>query len=235
MYWEGRMPDYIALCCKTVLAHNQHVRLLDRGAFDELFMFDRDINIDAIAVQHKSDFISSYLLRYYGGIYVDPDCIVLHSLAPILEMVEQASFVGYREPQGSISCNFMAAKAGSVVITAYYKHACEHVRSGRSIEWGDLGAKSLEKAVAEYAGKYRLLPTESIMPIAWYRSEELAIQRNDKEHERLLKRDAFCYMLSNNTVKGRAQTKILATLSEEELLKGNYFMSFLFRRALEAT
>ena len=231
MYWEGPMPEYIALCCKTVLAHNQHVRLLDRAAFDELFMFDRDINIDAIAVQQKSDFISAYLLRYYGGIYVDPDCIVLRSLMPILEMVEQANFVGYREPQGSISCNFMAAKAGGEVITAYYKHNCEHVRSGQPIEWSDLGAKSLEKAVAEYPGKYRLLPTEAIMPIAWYRSEELAIQRNDEGHECLLKRDAFCYMLSNNTIKGRESTKILTMLSEEELLKGNYFISFLFRRA----
>jgi glycosyltransferase involved in cell wall biosynthesis/Flp pilus assembly protein TadD len=232
MYWEGPMPAYIALCCKTFLAHNQHVRLLDRPAFDALFMFDRDINIDDIAVQHKSDFISAYLLRYYGGIYVDPDCIVLQSLAPILEMVEQANFVSYREPQGSISCNFMAAKVGGEVITAYYKHACEHVRSGQPIEWNDLGAKSLEKAAAAYPGNYLLLPTEAIMPIAWNRSEELAIQRSDEGHERLLKRDAFCYMLSNNTIEGREQTKILTVLSEEELLKADYFISFLFRRAL---
>jgi hypothetical protein len=58
MYWEGPMPEYIALCCKTVLAHNQHLRLLDRTAFDELFMVQRHIDIDAIAVPQKSDFIS---------------------------------------------------------------------------------------------------------------------------------------------------------------------------------
>lgn len=232
-YWEGPMPAYIALCCKTLQAHNRHVRLLDRAAFDALFMFDRDIDIDALAVQQKSDFISAYLLRYYGGVYVDPDCVVLCSLTLILDMLDQANFVGYREPQGDISCNFMAARAASEVITAYYRHACEHIRGGQPIEWSDLGAKSLQKAVGAYPGKYRFLPTATIMPVAWYRSEEFAVQRSDEKHERFFQRNAFCYMLSNNTIKGREQTKVLTILSEEELLRGDYFLSYLFRRALK--
>ena len=31
LYWEGAQPAYIALCCKTVLAHNHH----DLGQYAE--------------------------------------------------------------------------------------------------------------------------------------------------------------------------------------------------------
>ncbi len=91
---------------------------------------------------------------------------------------------------------------------------------------------SLEKAEVEYTGKYRLLPTEAIMPIAWYRSEELAIQGSDEGHERLLKCEAFCYMLSNNTIKGRAETQGLMTMAEAGILSADFFISFLLRRSL---
>ncbi len=47
-----------------------------------------------------------------------------------------------------------------------------------------------------------------------------------------LKRDAFCYMLSNNTIKGRAETQGLMTMAEADILSVDFFISFLLRRSL---
>ncbi|MGZ3616697.1 MAG: glycosyltransferase [Ktedonobacteraceae bacterium] len=234
MYWEGPMPAYIALCCKTIFAHNRHVRLLNRASFDDLFIRDRDIDIDQLALNHQSDFVRAYLLKHYGGLYVDVDCIVMHNLAPLLELAKQIGFVGYREPQGNISAGLMVSVANGEVITEHYQSVCNRIRRGGTFEWLDLGSWPLERALAKYPQNHHLVPTETIMPIHWYRSEELCVQRSDNEHEYYLQRDAFCYMLSNATISGREQTKVLTTLSEEELLKGDYFISFLFRKALDS-
>jgi len=234
MYWEGSMPAYIALCCKTIFAHNEHVRLLNRASFDNLFMRDRNIDIDQLALNHQSDFVRAYLLKHYGGLYIDADCIVMRNFAPLLELVKQADYVGYREPQGNISAGLMVSVAHGEVITEHYKSVCARIRRGGPFEWLDLGSWPLDRALAKYPQKHHLVPTETIMPIHWDCCEEFCIQRDDEEHKSFLRHDALCYMLTNNTIRQREQTKILTTLSEEELLKGDYFISFLFRRALEA-
>lgn len=72
------------------------------------------------------------------------------------------------------------------------------------------------------------------MPINWKDSEQFCMQGGDEEHERYLQRDAFCYMLANNTIKQREGTKVLVTMSETELLEADFFISFLLRRALKA-
>ena len=226
------MPTYIALCCKTVFTHNEDVVLLNRASFEDLFVDDRDIEIDALPIHHRSDFIRAYLLKHYGGLYLDADCVVMHSLAPILEMVKQSDFVGYREQQGNISNNLMASTAGGKVITTLYNDICSILRSGGQLDWCYLGSIPLEKVITRNPGRYVLLPTETIMPVNWSRDEEFGIRRSDADHERYAREDAFCYMLSNNTIKGRAETQALMTMSETDILSADFFISFLFRRTL---
>jgi hypothetical protein len=233
MYWEGPMPAYITLCCKTIFAHNLHVRLLDRASFDDLFIRDRDIDIDQLALNHQSDFVRAYLLKHYGGLYVDVDCIVMQNLTPLLELAKQKGYVGYREPQGNISAGLMVSVANGEVITEHYQSVCNRIRRGGPFEWLDLGSWPLERALAKYPQSHHLVPTEIIMPIHWNRCEEFCIRRSEEEHKSFLRHDSLCYMLTNNTIKQREQTKILTTLSEEELLKADYFISFLFRKALD--
>jgi hypothetical protein len=232
LYWEGPQPEYISLCCKTVFAHNENVVLLDRASFDRLFQHDRDINIDALALNHKSDFIRAYLLKHYGGLYIDADCIVLRNLSPVLEKASQFGFAGYREPQGHMSCYFMASLADSEVLTEHYNMVCATIRSRRYLEWLDLASVPMEKAIARHPDKSFLFPTEAIMPISWNESERLCIRRSDEEHERYFQHDAFCYMLSNNTIKSRHQTQVLCYMPESHLLIDHYFISFLFRKSL---
>jgi glycosyl transferase-like sugar-binding protein len=232
LYWEGPQPPYISLCLKTVRVHHPNARVLDRAAFDALFRSDRDLDIDALALNHKSDFIRAYLLAHYGGLYVDADCIVLRSLGPVLEMAGERGFAGYREPLGYMSCNFMAASAGSAVIADHYERVCARLRSGKPLEWLDLASVPMDQAVVAHPEEYCLIPTEQVMPLSWTKSHELCIQRSDEEHSRYVREDAFCYMLSNNTIKSRLKTRILCYMPEDHLLAARYFISYLFRRAL---
>ncbi len=100
LYWEGPKPDYISLCWRTVFEHNSGVTLLDRAAFDRLFVQDRDIDIDGLAVNHRSDFIRAYLLNHYGGLYVDADCLVLQDLSSVLEKARACGLSDIGSPAG---------------------------------------------------------------------------------------------------------------------------------------
>jgi hypothetical protein len=232
LYWEGPMPAYISLCYKTVLASNKNVILLDRASFELLFQHDRDINIDALALNHKSDFIRAYLLKHYGGLYIDADCIVLQNLLSVQEKASQFGFAGYREPQGYMSCNFMASVANGEVLNEHYNMLCATLRDQQHLEWLDLASVPMDEAIARHPGKSFLLPTELIMPINWDESERLSIRRSDEEHERYFQQNALCYMLANATLQSRPQTQVLCDMPEDRLLRDRFFISFLFRKSL---
>lgn len=234
VYWEGPMPQYIRLCHETVLAHNDNVKLLDRDSFERLFQYERDIDIDRLAINHKSDFIRAYLLFHYGGLYVDSDCVVLQDLSRVLEMARETGFVGYREPQGYMSCNFMASREGGEVITEHFQRVCKLLRSEGPLEWLDLASIPMDLAIAEHPGKSIILPTESVMPVGWHESEKLVVERDDDEHQKCFNPDAFCYMLSNQTIKSREETQSLCQMDRGQLLGGHMFLSFVLRKALAA-
>lgn len=232
MYWEGPMPPYISLCYQTVVAHNDAVVMLDRAAFDRFFTTDRDIAIDALALNHKSDFIRAYLLKHYGGLYIDADCVVMRSLSHLWDDVERYGFVGYREPQGYMSCNFMASLADGAVITDHYRSICATLRSRRRLEWLDLASYPMNDAVGRHRDAAVVLPTEQVMPVNWDQSEAFCVRRGDEEHERHFQPQALCYMLSHNTIQSRHQTQVLCYIPATHLMNEHYFISFLFRKSL---
>lgn len=224
--------QYIALCCKTIFAHGQNVVFLDRASFDTLFKHDRDIRIDALPLPKQSDFIRTYLLKHYGGLYIDADCIVMRDLSPIQALVKQYEFVGYRDKPDRVSSNFMASEPGGAVISAHYEAICTTLRSHRPQGWLDLASIPLTKATAQYPDKNFLLPPKAITPMVWYENEQLFRRGSEEEHERHFQHDAFCYMLAKQTIKTLAQTRALYSMSEEQILNDNYFLSFLFRESL---
>lgn len=232
-FWEGPRPAYIALCLETVARHHPDVQLLDRAAFDTLWTEDRDIAIDHLGHNHQSDFIRAYLLAHYGGLYIDADAIIMRSLSVYAEMAEAVGFVGYREPQGYMSCNFMAARAGHWVIADHYRRVAARLRDSSPLEWLDLASTPMDIAVRDYGRHSVILPTEHIMPVGWQESEKFAAPRDDDDHNRQFDVDAGVWMLSNNTIKNDARTRHLALLPREHLLAGRSFLSFLFRMALQ--
>ncbi|HEY1187494.1 MAG TPA: class I SAM-dependent methyltransferase [Gemmata sp.] len=231
-YWEGPLPGYIELCLQTLRAHHPGAEVLDRAGFEALFRHDRDLPIDALPLAQKADFIRAYLLAHHGGLYLDADCVVLRNLDFAFAAADAAEFVGYRDPLGYMSNSFMATPPGGAVITDHYRQVCETIRSGRALEWLDLGSVPLDRAVARHPGRAHVLPTEAVMPLSWQHSERLADRRADHAHALSFRSDAACYMLSNNTIKNRAATRVFTHMPPADLLADAYFLSFLFRRAL---
>jgi hypothetical protein len=234
MFWEGPRPGYIDLCLDTVRRHHPDLRLLDRAGFDALWRDDRHISLDGLGLNHVSDFVRAYLLSRHGGLYLDADAVVLRSLDPLLAAAEVHGFVGYREPHGYMSCNFMASRAGDWVIMDHYRRVATRLRDPRPLEWLDLASTPMDIAVRDYGRNALILPCSSIMPLAWNESERLAIRRDDGAHAAESADDAWAWMLSNNTIRSDLRTRHLYYLPRELMLADRSFLAFLLRRGLRA-
>jgi hypothetical protein len=233
LFWEGPRPAYIDLCLQTIVRRYPDARLLDRAGFDALWVHDRDLPLDSLALNHQSDFIRAYLLAHHGGLYVDADCVALRDLSPLTEMARQHGFVGYREPQGYMSCNLMGARAGGAVIADHYRRVVTRLRQRTPLQWLDLASTPMNAAIAARGREALILPTQAVMPLPWNESEALAVRRDDSRHAALMVEDAWCYMLSNNTIRSDERTRLLSHMPAEHLLAERYFLSYLLRRGLD--
>lgn len=230
LFWEGPRPPYIQLCLDTILHFHPGARLLDRRGFDALWRHDRDLPIDSLALNHLSDYVRAYLLAHHGGLYLDADCIVLRPLDALLDMAAVHGFVGYREPQGYMSCNFMGARPGSMVARDHYARVAARLRNGAPLQWLDIASARMDEAVAAHGRDALLLPTRSIMPLPWHDSAALAMRRDDSAHDAFLPRDSWCVMLANKMIHIDSRTAHFPHMTRRALLIDRSYLGFLLRR-----
>ncbi len=234
LFWEGEAPAYIRVCLEIVRRYHPDAQILDRAGFDRLWQHDRDLDIDRLSLNHQSDFARAYLLAHHGGLYVDADCVLFRSLAPVLELARRHGFVGYREPFGFMSCNFIAAEPGSAVARVHYNRVVARLRRPEPLLWLDLASVQMEVAMANAGETAAILPTHEIMPIPFAAVGELLARRSDVEHRTHFATDCRCYMLANHTLNTHPETYRLIGLPRADLLADDSFLAFLFRSGLAA-
>ena len=232
LFWEGACPPFIGLCLETIRRHHPDAVLLDRAGFDRLWRHDRDLPIDSLSLNHLSDYVRAYLLAHHGGLYLDADCVLLRPLTPLLDMAAVHGFVGYREPQGYMSCNFMIARPGDKLARDHYARVVARIREGAPFRWLDLASTRMDEAVAAHGAHALILPTASIMPLPWQDMVALLASREDAAHDALFPADSWMAMLSNGMIKYEPMTRPISLMPRETLLGDSIYLSYLLRRAL---
>jgi hypothetical protein len=230
-YWEGPSFPLLDLCRETMLRHNPSAVLLNPETFDPLWKYDRDLDFSKRCLAHKADFIRFYLLKEYGGLWVDADCIVMKPLQPVLDCLPVSHFIANHEGWGkNFGCNFIAAPQQGWHICDIYQRVVRRLRDPRPLSWLELTDGSVKDVVMrdhESKGFLRL-DTNMVEPISWNGSwDAFFTEREDHEHAIRFNPDSLTYMLSNNSMGDRAKQ-----LTRDQLLKGRFFISYVLRRAL---
>jgi Glycosyltransferase sugar-binding region containing DXD motif len=229
IYWEGPVLPYIELCARTISAHHPNVRRLDAAGFEALRGTDADLDLSRLKLNHKADYIRAYLLHRYGGLWLDIDCVVLQPLAPLLEALRVAEYVGYREAKyQDPQLGLMASIAGGRIIRRHYEKVASFLRTRKDPQWLDLSSWPMDKALAEESWQgYLQLDRRRVVPVGWADNDSFFVERDDGGHVGFFDDRALCYMLYNAMIPGWFKA-----LSADEILGGRTFLSYLFRRAL---
>lgn len=218
------MPPYVALCVETVRRHHPDARLLDRESFDEVWTTDRDVPLDQLGPQHRSDFVRAWLLHHHGGIWVDPDFVLLRPFDELFALRDPLTFSGYREAERQFANNLMFSREGDPVLAACYARVATHLRAGEPIEWLEIGAYPLTAAVEAHPESVSVIDAELVYPIPWYEAKRYEVPGTA---EKLVEPPRYGAMLSNNSLSEDMRAR-----SRDEVLKGDTLLGDLLRRAL---
>ena len=227
LYWEGEMPEWIACCERTIRAHARNLRVLGAAEFEALRGPDADIDISQLCIAHRSDFIRAFLLHWYGGLWIDSDCLVTKDLQRWIDCLTDYEFIGYKERQKHVANNFMVARPGSRIVREFYNRLCKILRSGQQLHWTTLGSSTLTSTISDLNLPWLQLGYELIQPICWSRPHEFFAIKSDAEHAALFNERSTCYMLSNNMVQNFSQSHC-----SNSLLDSGTFFRFVYELAL---
>ena len=102
VYWENvkrdTFPTYISLCLKNLFNKSE-------GKYHVIFLNEKNIreylpnlrkDFDNLLIAQKTDYYRIALLYKYGGIWIDADIIVMQSLQPIFDKLDEGyDYVGF--------------------------------------------------------------------------------------------------------------------------------------------
>jgi hypothetical protein len=210
LWWTAQAPgalpgnggSYLEACHASALRHaasaGLRVTLVNSSATRgphapyPLRRFPLPPYFDALPVNHQGDFGSFALLAEYGGLYLDTDVLVLHSLAPYLALLARYQFVGFGGHiyDEGVHHGLMAARPGAEVLARAYAAAlaayereggcagatCAHVGGLRWLSTLDafsaqarayLHGPRAELGAARAPCAYARLPTRHYEPGMW--------------------------------------------------------------------
>lgn len=103
------------------------------GARFPLRRFPLPAYFDALPVNHQGDFGSIAMLAEYGGVYLDTDVLVLHDLAPWVDLLARYDFVGFggHSFDEGVHHGLMAARPGAEInVRAYHAALAAYAEEG---------------------------------------------------------------------------------------------------------
>jgi mannosyltransferase OCH1-like enzyme len=254
MYWEnlpGRSKSpYLDLCYKTVLKNckNFKIHLLnDKAVYKYLPNLNK--NLDSIlTIQQKVDYIRYLLLYKYGGIWVDADTIVITNLSPIIDKLKYYDFVGFGchfnnegkcEKTGKpYPANWVMGSRKNGKLMKYCVDKCNmHINNNQSLKrkYHILGREIVWKGIKELNNNDK--------EWNYYHYNSKCIDRDSKNKKITNKK-----ILSNDDIDNYCKDKMLfipiynsapgfpswfKTMSEKEILKGNFLISKLLNKSLD--
>ena len=229
MYWEGTCPEWVKQCQRTVFRHARDVRLLSAEDFDGLRDTDRDIDLTRLLVMQRADYIRAFLLAKYGGLWIDSDCIVMQSLHPVLDILNEYDFIAHRERNKSLLANdFMGAARRSKIASALYQRICCILRSPVRVGWTALGRYAVTETLKAANVAWFEIKCERIQPVCLSNPDPFFAVNDAARHQQTFDPRATCYMLSNLTMQNEFE---VTDLSERLLLDGTFF-NYLISQAL---
>lgn len=223
LFWEGKKPEWIAMCEQTVFAHAPNVRVLSNADFEDLRDIDLDLDVGSIPVTQRSDYVRAFLLHRFGGLWIDSDCVVVRDLHPLLDQLPHVDFMGYRDESEWIASNFIGARPGSRIAAEYYSRVAHIIRQRRVLAWDSIGATSLTMVIDLLAIPWRRISAELIQPFDSTGPERLMKTGDDACHAATFNERSFCYMQYNSAVSKYLKREI----DQQVLLADGTFFRYL--------
>ncbi len=257
LYWENHHGKeeypHISLCRKIIRYQcaDIDVRLVTPENISE-YLPEINDNLNKITLRDgdgtpclaiKTAFIRTFLLKKYGGIYLDSDAIPLTSLRFVFDDIDKHEFVAIRRtsaPQKHISIGFMGSIPNGKIISYYARRLQQKLKTSYKYTWGEVGAHELTPIVNENLKKCYLYREKDVHPVV-AEKQHLFLSK-DLSLDDVLDDSSFVFMMFHKAFTGpsravpelnlnAAESGWLSNWNQEDLYQSDLLLSKVIRKS----
>jgi len=149
--WYEKRYDYIDMCIETM-----HKR---KSSFEKVVVITPDVvdsYVDYIPDRYyqlpkagqRADYLRLYLLKHYGGVWIDADTIIYRDLDILNRWIYEYGAFWYGKRRGSFT-GVIGFEKGNPIINHMYKTSCDILESDDDIFWTKLGPNLFDKMLTD--------------------------------------------------------------------------------------
>jgi len=240
-YWEGKRPPIIDLCLESITRHNPAARVLDPKTIRELGGGHVLEATEGLLPAIRSDLIRFWLLKTFGGVWIDSDSVATLPLDFLGEIPHYDFIAIYNkfQKQGWGTNGLIASPAacarGSPFAEACFTYCFKLVKRYKQGERLSYGITSVGTTSRFFKlGRYRVLRMEHwrYNPVPWPGVKTVMTSEGASHHWEYgphWNPNACLYHLTNTVAKP------LHSSTREQILGGKTLLAFILQKALGLT
>ena len=229
-YWQPGpigTPPIVELMLESIARHNPTAQVLDDAAVIELGGQEVLDLTRRQKLVNRSDLLRFWLLKNFGGAWLDADYVCTKPVAPLLDPLDDGvDFVArLNHINGRVASNAIASRPGGDYITAAWEEGRRRLAGGKKMGWLQTGPKLLTSLRSGRLQPH-LIPTTTFPQPGQVKFRATG---TDAQHEKQLRRkvpDAVAFHTSYRVIRARK------AWSRDQLLESDELLGYLFREAL---
>jgi hypothetical protein len=234
IYWTGNEPSLIRLLRKIMLLHS-------RNGENYNLVFINDNNIDNFIKKpsyfnllhpaHKADFLRVQVLTEHGGIWLDSDTLVMNDLSKLFEIIEKKDGFFIMENNQILWNGVFGTKKNSPLML-HWKSKLEETldKKKQFIQWSEVGCLMLDQISknTNLFNNYEIFQgLDSVYPANWDRCVREFLNKPYDNYKNLQRENQPFIVLVNSVYKS------LSSFSEDEILNGNFPLSYFLQKSIK--
>lgn len=253
-YWENincrEIPTHIQLCLETMkyhLAKKYNLYILDEKSILKYLNITANIKneLDKLLIAQKVDYYRVALLYKYGGIWIDADSIIMKDFDDIFDKLDnEFDFVGFGCTGEKCTNGYqypsnwaMGSRKYGILMNHTLKNLNNELKiSNKHYEYFDLGKKiiwknlhKLQKEGYDYYHYPSLYDGTRDINGNWVHSPN---HFSTNFTELIDINSVFFVILANYEISNQSEYSWVKTCDRDKLLYGPYWISMLYRKAL---
>ena len=251
---KGNTPSYIWLCLYSIYVNcfkDFNIMLLNP---DNIYQYlpDLDIKMDTestIDLKKRKQYISFCLLEKYGGIYIEPNVIIMKNLIEIYNQLRNYDFVGFSCPLEYYKCygkeikpstEIMISRKNSIITKLCKQELYKMVKSYNysSYSFNHYGScvlwKYLKDSIINYNMKYLQLSPEYNGTIDYNNKIITTENLLSKNRTFLLSEEkSYIFIINKDEISKNFKYNWFNRFNIDQILTSNLWINYLFTKSLK--
>jgi len=238
LYWTGKEYKLIKILRNLIQLHatngkGYQVILIDDNNIHEYIQNIPDC-FNNLHPAQKADFVRVHVICDYGGIWLDSDTLVIHSLDCLFDIVENKDGFFIKQNNKGLWNGIFGSKKKTPLMMQWKKNMMKKLDIKKeNIEWTDIGGKIIKNLFHNnpslYDNYHIFNGLDNLYPVNWDHCEKEFIDKPYDNYKTIVREFQPLIVLVNTVYKR------LENNTEEDILGGTMPLTYFIKKSLENT